>query len=79
MAMPAPRLPKTVRFRLPKGVIEHFKRAKISDARDRSAEGLTISWLSRTFESLSVSGALVMLIACGCLVTVFVLEFTIWR
>lgn len=73
------RPPKTVRFRLPKGVVEHFRRAKKADAEDSSPHGARISWLTRTFESLSLSGALVMIIACGCLATAVALEFTMRR
>ena len=78
--MPDPnRPPKTVRFRLPKGVVEHFRRSKTSSDGRHTAHANGLSRLSRAFESLSVSGALVMIIACGCLATAFVLEFTVRR
>ena len=70
---------KTVRFHMPKGVVEHFNRMKASDAERSTPRGVGIWRLSKLLRSLSVSGALVMVIACGCLAMVVVVELSISR
>ena len=64
---------------MPKGVVEHFNRIRASDAERRTPQGVGLWRLSRLLRSLSVSGAMVMVIACSCLAMAVVLEFTISR